>query len=233
MLNSIIEVSDNTNDHVYDYIFKVLIIGDAGTGKTSIVKKFTKNLFEDKTISTIGVDFSSKEITLNDSNVRLLLWDTAGQERFKALTNSYYKGAHAAIIVYDISSRESFDNVKYWITEVLEKSIIDTIILVGSKHDTTNRKISFDEGYEFASKHELLFIETSSKTGYNIERLFKNVTEDLLLKNKNKQRLYKLKNNIPDQDLSLNNNNNNNYINYDLVVKDLNSFYKNYKNSCF
>ena len=138
----------------YDYIQKILLIGDSGVGKSSIVLRFTENTYNESYISTIGVDFKVKKLIIDNNVVKIQLWDTAGQERFKTITFSYYRGSHAVIIVFDITSRESFMNIEAWLEEIYkfcDKKKIK-IIIIGNKKDLENtRKVSYDEAFTFAN----------------------------------------------------------------------------------
>ncbi|KAK1933038.1 Ras family protein [Babesia divergens] len=161
---------------------KIVLLGEQSTGKTSIVTRFVYDHFVPAYAATIGIDFLSKVVTVNGKTMRLQLWDTAGQERFRTLMPSYIRDSSAAIVVYDITSRESFEKVKDWIKDIKElrgdKAII---VIVGNKTDLLDkRKVSYDEGEEEAKKLECLFCETSAKNGDNINDLFNTVATELL-----------------------------------------------------
>ena len=134
----------------YDYLFKVLLIGNSGVGKSSLLLRFADDVFTDNFMPTIGVDFKIRTIEVDGKTIKLQIWDTAGQERFKTITSSYYKGAHGIIVTYDITDRESFSAIENWMGEV-EKHASDNIsrILVGNKSDMEDsRQVSSDEGKE-------------------------------------------------------------------------------------
>jgi len=155
----------------HDFLFKVLLIGDSGVGKTCLLLKFTDDIFEPSYISTIGVDFRIKTIQLEDGKVaKLQMWDTAGQERFRTITSSYYRGAHGVIIVFDVTDRESFKNVPMWMGEVERYARPGCpMILVGNKRDLADRReVSFEEAKAFAKENELVYTETSAKNDPSI-----------------------------------------------------------------
>lgn len=158
----------------YDYLFKLLLIGDSGVGKSCLLLRFADDTYTDNYISTIGVDFKIRTIDLNGKTVKLQIWDTAGQERFRTITSSYYRGAHGIIIVYDVTDRESFNNVKNWMTEI-EKYAMENVnkLLVGNKCDLTSKKVvAEEEGKELAEKNNIRFIESSAKNAINVEQAF-------------------------------------------------------------
>lgn len=168
----------------YDYLCKILVIGDSGCGKTSLLKKYVDDYFNEKWVSTIGVDYYIKSIISHNKILKLQLWDTAGQERFRTIINFYYEGSAAIIITYDITCRKSFNNLRYWLYEALNyaKDLI-TILIMGTKNDIKDRReVTYEEGKDFADSHDALFIETSSKKGYNIDKTFELLSEDILNK---------------------------------------------------
>ncbi|OII76726.1 Ras small GTPase RIC1 YPT1 protein [Cryptosporidium andersoni] len=158
----------------YDYLFKLLLIGDSGVGKSCLLLRFADDTYTDSYISTIGVDFKIRTITLENKTVKLQIWDTAGQERFRTITSSYYRGAHGIIIVYDVTDRDSFDNVKQWIQEI-DRYAMENVnkLLVGNKCDLVSKRVvTSDEGKELADSYGIKFIETSAKNAYNVEQAF-------------------------------------------------------------
>lgn len=165
----------------YDYLFKLLLIGNSSVGKSSILLRFADNTFTDNFLPTIGVDFKIKTFELQQKIIKMQIWDTAGQERFKTITSSYYRGAHAVLIVYDITDRQSFVDVENWLIET-EKHASDGIIrlLVGNKSDLESKRIvTSEEGRNFAVNNGLEFIETSSKNNVNIEDAFLTVAKKI------------------------------------------------------
>ena len=179
--------NDSIPTILYESLFKILIVGDINTGKTAILDQFTNGHFDHSYISTIGIDFNVKIVALDkDTKVKLQIWDTCGQERFRALTRSYYRNAQAIIIVYDITSRESFEKSKVWIKEAenyVDNSVL--IVLVGNKTDLyPKRKIEYFEGHKLAEEHFMNFFEVSAKYDNNIETLFRFIGENLYQKKK-------------------------------------------------
>ncbi|KAL5970561.1 Ras-related protein Rab-4B [Taenia solium] len=160
----------------YDYLLKFLIIGDASTGKTCILRRFIEDTFKEDMLHTIGVEFGTKVIQVGGESLKLQIWDTAGQERFQCVTRSYYRGAAGALVVYDISCRESFNRVADWISSVRELSKPDlAVILVGNKSDLAaeRREVNEEEARQFARDNGVHdFIETSAKLGENIQEAF-------------------------------------------------------------
>ncbi|XP_077983873.1 ras-related protein Rab-30-like [Glandiceps talaboti] len=165
----------------YRYLFKVVLIGNAGVGKTCLVRRFTQGLFPPGQGATIGVDFMIKTVKVGDDKVKLQIWDTAGQERFRSITQSYYKSADALVVVYDVTSFESFRWVPEWLKEIEEygRSRVITV-LVGNKTDLVqDREVSMQQGATFAETHEMRFLETSAKEADNVDKLFLDVAKEL------------------------------------------------------
>jgi len=158
----------------YDYLFKILLIGDSGVGKSALLLRFSDNMFTDSYISTIGVDFKIRTVELDGKVVKLQIWDTAGQERFRTITSSYYRGAHGIIVVYDVTETETFRNVQQWMSEIgryAGESVAK--LLVGNKCDLVNKKVVATETAKaFADKLTIPFLETSAKTATNVENAF-------------------------------------------------------------
>eukprot|EP01138_Halocafeteria_seosinensis_P010801 gb/GECG01011031.1/.p1 GENE.gb/GECG01011031.1/~~gb/GECG01011031.1/.p1 ORF type:complete len:203 (+),score=26.45 gb/GECG01011031.1/:1-609(+) len=165
----------------YDALFKLLIIGDSGVGKSCLLLRFADDTYTESYISTIGVDFKIKTIEVAEKVVKLQIWDTAGQERFRTITSSYYRGAHGIIIVYDITDRESFDNVKQWFNEIERYACANVNkLLVGNKCDLeSKRQVDFEEAQAFADEHGIPFLETSAKDATNVEKSFVTMAEKI------------------------------------------------------
>ncbi|XP_028558018.2 ras-related protein Rab-18-B-like [Podarcis muralis] len=162
-------------------ILKLLLVGDSGVGKSSLLLRFTEDQFEPYLNPTIGVDFKVKKMVLGDFPVQLAIWDTAGQERFRTLTPSYYRGAQGIILVYDVTKRETFAGLECWLQELdvfTKKSVVK--MLVGNKIDETDREVDRKEGLQFAQKHSMLFIETSAKMKDGVETAFEEVVIKIL-----------------------------------------------------
>ncbi len=166
----------------YDKLFKILLLGDSGVGKSSILNKYVDNIFSDSFISTIGVDFKISNKTIKNTKVKLQIWDTAGQERFKTIVSSYYRGAHGIIMVYDITDINSFENVKHWMSEINRHCNNNIqILLVGNKSDLyRHRQVNHSDATNFAKFHNIQFIETSAKTSENIENCFTKIIENII-----------------------------------------------------
>jgi Ras-related protein Rab-1A len=158
----------------YDYLFKLLLIGDSGVGKSCLLLRFADDTYTESYISTIGVDFKIRTLELDGKTVKLQIWDTAGQERFRTITSSYYRGAHGIIVVYDVTDQESFTNVKQWMNEI-DRYANDKVnkMLVGNKVDLTSKKVvDTDTAKEFAESLGIPFLETSAKNSTNVEQAF-------------------------------------------------------------
>lgn len=165
----------------YDYLFKFLLIGDSGVGKSCLLLRFADDTFTESFISTIGVDFKIRTVELDGKSIKLQIWDTAGQERFRTITSSYYRGAQGIIVVYDITNKDSFENVKIWLKEI-QKFASDNVqvLLLGNKTDETmKRVVSYEEGKEFADSQNIAFLETSAKKSINVEKAFMTMTDNI------------------------------------------------------
>ena len=170
------------DDATYDYLFKVVLIGDSGVGKSNLLSRFTRNEFSLESKSTIGVEFATRSITVDGKVLKAQCWDTAGQERFRAITSAYYRGAVGAILVFDLSKRATFDNVSRWLSELRENAKEGIVVmLVGNKTDlgTEKRQVTADEGEAKAKELGIMFIETSAKAGINVKALFRKVASAL------------------------------------------------------
>uniref|UniRef100_A0A6T8NH99 Uncharacterized protein n=1 Tax=Hemiselmis andersenii TaxID=464988 RepID=A0A6T8NH99_HEMAN len=161
--------------------YKLVFLGDQSVGKTSIITRFMYDKFDSTYQATIGIDFLSKTMYLDDRVVRLQLWDTAGQERFRSLIPSYIRDSSVAVIVFDVTARETFENTGRWIEEVRQERGDDVILaLVGNKTDLAEkRRVSREEGEEKASKFGVLYVETSAKAGLNVKTLFRQLAQQL------------------------------------------------------
>ncbi|CAN6584629.1 unnamed protein product [Malus baccata var. baccata] len=158
----------------YDYLFKLLLIGDSSVGKSCLLLRFADDSYVDSYISTIGVDFKIRTVELDGKTVKLQIWDTAGQERFRTITSSYYRGAHGIIIVYDVTEMESFNNVKQWLNEI-DRYASDSVckLLVGNKCDLVETKVvDTQTAKAFADELGIPFLETSAKDSINVEQAF-------------------------------------------------------------
>lgn len=158
----------------YDFLFKLLLIGDSGVGKSCLLLRFADDTYTESYITTIGVDFKIRTVDVDGKTIKLQIWDTAGQERFRTITSSYYRGAHGIIVVYDVTDLESFNNVKQWLHEITKYANENVNkLLVGNKSDlTSKRAVSFEQGQEFAKSMGIEFVETSAKNSTNVEKAF-------------------------------------------------------------
>merc|ERR1712001_762460 len=165
----------------YDYLFKLLLIGDSGVGKSCLLLRFADDTYTESYISTIGVDFKIRTIELDGKTIKLQIWDTAGQERFRTITSSYYRGAHGIIVVYDVTDQESFNNVKQWLQEI-DRYACENVnkLLVGNKCDLTNKKVvDYTSAKEYADQPGIPFLETSAKNATNVEQAFMTMAAEI------------------------------------------------------
>jgi Ras-related protein Rab-6A len=176
-----LESSSAINTHILKK-FKIVFLGDQGVGKTSIIKRFIFDNFDENNSATIGVDLISKNITVDGKTVRLNLWDTAGQERFRCLIPGYIRDSNVAIAVYDTTRKETFNNLQSWISDVKSQREDDVVIAIaGCKIDLVDkREVTTEEAKKFADEHKALFTEVSAKTGNNIPQMFQQVVNQLL-----------------------------------------------------
>lgn len=165
----------------YDYLMKVVMVGDTGVGKSSLLIQFTENTFDSSQAATIGVEFGTNILDVDDKQVKLQIWDTAGQEAFRSLTRSYYRGTCCAILVYDITSKNSFAHLKDWLDEARDNGPETMIFLViGNKIDSEDdRQVTFEDGRLFAEENGTFFTETSAKTGDHVTAAFQLITKTI------------------------------------------------------
>ncbi|CAJ1427413.1 unnamed protein product [Effrenium voratum] len=157
----------------YAYLFKYIIIGDTGVGKSCLLLQFTDKRFRTDHDLTIGVEFGARLINIDNKQIKLQIWDTAGQESFRSITRSYYRGASGALLVYDISRRDTFNHLTRWLEEARQNANANMVImLIGNKCDLDRREVTYEEGAQFARDHGLIFRETSAKTAQNVEEAF-------------------------------------------------------------
>ena len=171
----------------YSYLLKYIIIGDSAVGKSNILLRYAHEKFNEDYQATIGVEFGAKNLEINNEKYRIQIWDTAGQENFKSITRAYYKNSVCAIIVYDITNRESFNHINTWIDDCKSQSPKTVFfVLVGNKIDLENeRKVDYNEGLNFAKENQMFFFECSAKTGKNVEDIFYKSAEHIAEKIKN------------------------------------------------
>ncbi|KAI3457167.1 hypothetical protein Pfo_013830 [Paulownia fortunei] len=161
----------------YDYLFKVVLIGDSGVGKSNLLSRFTRNEFSLESKSTIGVEFATRSIRVDDKVVKAQIWDTAGQERYRAITSAYYRGAVGALLVYDVTRHVTFENVERWLKELRDHTDSNIVImLVGNKADLRHlRAVSTEDSKDFAERESTFFMETSALESMNVENAFTEV----------------------------------------------------------
>ena len=171
----------------YDVLFKIVLIGDSFVGKTNIMSKYLMNEFHEDSKATVGVEFGAKKFDIEGKSVKAQIWDTAGQERYKSITTTYYKGAKGALIVYDITRKETFDSVDRWISELLNSGDKNmTMLLIGNKCDLDNqRQVTKEQGEEKAKAFKVAFLETSASSGENLDVAFEMIMKEVYSKCKN------------------------------------------------
>ena len=160
-----------------EFEIKICLLGDVNVGKTSIASRFCKNSFNDNYINTIGGAYQQQNITLNNGvKIKLHIWDTSGQDRFRSMTNLYYRDAQVAILTYDVTNEQTLESLNYWLNELNDKVEIDNMVLclAGNKSDieSSRRQVSTAKGKAFAEEHNMIFYETSAKTGAGVKELF-------------------------------------------------------------
>jgi len=165
----------------FDFLFKVVLIGDSGVGKSNLLSRFTRNEFNLDSKSTIGVEFATRTLSIDDKTIKAQIWDTAGQERYRAITSAYYRGAVGALLVYDIAKHSSFVNATRWLKELRDHADAKIIImLVGNKSDLKHlRAVPTDEAKALAVENNLLFVETSALDASNVESAFQTILADI------------------------------------------------------
>ena len=166
-----------------DIVYKVLLLGDSSVGKTCFLLRYCDKTFQDAHLSTIGLDYRLKSMTLkNKKNIKLQIWDTAGQDRFRAITKNYYKGANGIILIYDVTNLQTFENVKNWITQIREEANKNVVIfLAGNKADLPeeSRAVQKEDGQKMAEEYNIPFQETSAKEGINVNETFQELVEKI------------------------------------------------------
>ena len=166
-----------------EIVYKVLLLGDSSVGKTCFLLRYCDKSFQDVHLSTIGLDYRLKSMTLkNNKNIKLQIWDTAGQDRFRAITKNYYKGANGIILIYDVTNMQTYENVKNWISQIKEEASPNVIIyLVGNKIDVPDeqRLIKAEDGQKIADEFNLPFKEASAKDGTNVNEIFQELLEEI------------------------------------------------------
>lgn len=176
-------MTENINEYSYDYeyLFKIVLIGDSGVGKSNLLTRFTRNEFNLESRSTIGVEFATRTIEIDGKRVKAQIWDTAGQERYRAITSAYYRGAVGALIVYDISKSESYESISKWLKELRDHADENIVIeLVGNKSDLDHlRAVPTDEAKHFSAENQLLFTEASALNAENVDLSFEQLLKSI------------------------------------------------------
>ncbi|KAK9095857.1 hypothetical protein Sjap_021354 [Stephania japonica] len=168
-------------DEEYDYLFKVVLIGDSGVGKSNLLSRFTRNEFCLESKSTIGVEFATRTLQVEGKTIKAQIWDTAGQERYRAITSAYYRGALGALLVYDVTKPTTFENVSRWLKELRDHADSNIVImLIGNKTDLKHlRAVATEDAQGFAEKEGLSFIETSALEAVNVEKAFQTILAEI------------------------------------------------------
>ncbi|KAI5661673.1 hypothetical protein M9H77_20996 [Catharanthus roseus] len=168
-------------DEEYDYLFKVVLIGDSGVGKSNLLSRFTRNEFCLESKSTIGVEFATRTLQVEGRTIKAQIWDTAGQERYRAITSAYYRGALGALLVYDVTKPTTFENVSRWLKELRDHADANIVImLIGNKTDLKHlRAVATEDAQGFAEKEGLSFIETSALEATNVEKAFQTILGEI------------------------------------------------------
>lgn len=170
---------NNTTDQHFDYMFKILIIGNSSVGKTSFLFRYADDSFTSAFVSTVGIDFKVKTVIRREKRMKLQIWDTAGQERYRTITTAYYRGAMGFILMYDVTNEESFNSVQDWVTQIKTYSWDNAqVILVGNKSDMeAERVVTYDRGKQLADQLGLEFFETSAKENINVKNVFERLVD--------------------------------------------------------
>ncbi len=166
----------------YDYLFKIIFVGDASVGKTALAERITKNEFREHYNSTIGVDFSTVTLDICDHTIKTHIWDTAGQECFASIISTYYRGIAGAVIVFDVSSRSSFRKCPFWLNQIKQNGTIGhlpVIALVGNKIDKVNREVTHNEAVNFAEENNMIYYETSARKNIDVMKFYKGLIEKI------------------------------------------------------
>ncbi|KAI3803902.1 hypothetical protein L1987_32066 [Smallanthus sonchifolius] len=168
-------------DEEYDYLFKVVLIGDSGVGKSNLLSRFTRNEFCLESKSTIGVEFATRTLQVEGRTIKAQIWDTAGQERYRAITSAYYRGALGALLVYDVTKPTTFENISRWLKELRDHADANIVImLIGNKTDLKHlRAVAVEDAQSFAEKEGLSFIETSALEATNVEKSFQTILGEI------------------------------------------------------
>ena len=178
----------NQGNKDYEFIFKVLFLGNSNVGKSSLFLRFVDDIWNDTFVPTIGVDFKIKTLEIDQKKVKLQIWDTAGQERFKNIISSYYRGVHGILLIYDVTDKDSFKNLNNWLIEIEKNANKNVVkVLIGNKADLEDKRIiSYNQGMEFADMYGLKYIETSAKKNINVRDAFETLAREIIEANLDK-----------------------------------------------
>ncbi|KAG0165847.1 Ras- protein Rab-11A [Apophysomyces sp. BC1034] len=170
-----------SKDDEYDYLFKIVLIGDSGVGKTNLLARFTRNEFNLESKSTIGVEFATRSVQVDSKTIKAQIWDTAGQERYRAITSAYYRGAVGALLVYDIAKHLTYENVTQWLNELRDHADSNIVVmLVGNKSDLRHlRAVPTEQAKQFAADNGLSFLETSALDASNVDLSFQRILTEI------------------------------------------------------
>ena len=204
-------MSTNEESQDYEYMFKIILIGSVGVGKSSLLQRYIENKFDNNYFCTIGVDFYIKIIKLKDKEIKLQLWDTAGTEKYRSITSSYYRGSHCALIVFDLTSKDSFESLPTWIENYYKncnQEFDKNVIMIGNKNDLSEKRdVTQEKINDFIKLNNLVYFETSAKTGENVDESFQYIAQKLMEEQELKEKLG-VKREVKNNNLNLKNSEN-------------------------
>ena len=186
----------STSDQDYEFIFKVLLLGNSNVGKSSLFLRFVDDIWNDTFVPTIGVDFKIKTFEIDSKKIKMQIWDTAGQERFKNIIASYYRGAHGILLLYDVTDKDSFKNLSNWLIEIEKNASKNVLkVLIGNKSDLEDKRlVSYNQGKEFADTYGLKFIEKKKKKNLNVNEAFETLGRELMSASEEKKIIHQKQN---------------------------------------